>query len=146
MSFCCLNHSYYTELLRERNKMKSKVLLFLSSILIALILFLTSLVAVDQIRGSNSTIAQASINEYTDNFKLSSWVVVNSSLSDLLNAGWKIIAQSSHRVATVTTNGVGAIDQATYIYTISKGNKYITCYIMNPVPNKGGYSACRSIN
>jgi hypothetical protein len=80
------------------------------------------------------------------NFKLSSWTVVNSSLTDLLNSRWKIIAQSSHRVAIVTTNGVGAIDKSTFVYTLSKGNKYITCPLFDPPANKGGYTACRAIN
>jgi hypothetical protein len=80
------------------------------------------------------------------NYKMTSWIVVNSNLTELLNNGWKIIAQSTHRVATVTTNGVGAIDETIFVYTLSKVNKYITCSVYNPIADKGGSSGCRALN
>jgi hypothetical protein len=122
--------------------MNYKILMLSSHALIASFASLLSLVSFNSFFSTKNVVAQPS----DTNFKLSSWSVINSSLSELLNSGWKITAQSSHRVATVTTNGVGAFDETTFVYTLSKGSKYITCLLYNPVANKGGYTACRAIN
>jgi hypothetical protein len=79
-------------------------------------------------------------------FKINPWTVVDSNLSELLNDGWKLVGQSSHRVATVTGGGIGAIDEETFVYTLTKNGKYVTCFLQNPVPNKGAYGGCRLIN
>jgi hypothetical protein len=91
-------------------------------------------------------VAKAQSPTRNQNFKLTSWNVVNSSLTDLLNSGWKIVGTSSHRVATVTGRGIGAIDEETYVYTVSKDGKYINCSFTDPVANKGAYTACRLLN
>jgi hypothetical protein len=124
--------------------MKSNNLSFIFCILIASVASFLSLIVSSQFPGDKKVSAQNS--DVRSNFKISSWNVVDSSLSDLLNSGWKLVSQSSHRVATVTTNGVGAIEETTYVYTLSKGSKYITCFLNSPVANKGAYSGCRSIN
>jgi hypothetical protein len=126
------------------SKMKTKLLL---AIMLPLLSFLLSCLILFGLPDYSSTkIVNAQASDQTANFHLTLWNSVNSSLSDLLNSGWKIIAQSSHRVATVTTNGVGAIDQRSFVFTLMKGSKYINCIVTNPEVNKGGYSGCRSLN
>jgi hypothetical protein len=88
--------------------------------------------------------AQSSRN--TPVFKINPWTVVDSNLADLLNSGWKLVGQSSHRIATVTGGGIGAIDEETFVYTLTRNGKYVTCFLQNPIPNKGAYGGCRLIN
>jgi hypothetical protein len=91
--------------------------------------------------GSQSVMAQSPTTKYNP------WKVVDSSLADLLNSGWRLVGQSSHRTATSTTaGGVGAIDDTTYVYTLTKNGKYVTCLLTNPKADIGVYSGCRLIN
>lgn len=74
------------------------------------------------------------------------WKPVDSSLSDLLNSGWKLINQSSNRVATSPgASGYKPYDEENFTYTLYKNGKYITCFIGNPNPDNA-YSRCRLIN
>jgi hypothetical protein len=78
---------------------------------------------------------------------VTSWKVVNKSMSDLLNSGWRIVSQSAYRVATSTSGGFGSIDEETFIYTIVKDGKFITCIIPNPQREPGvTRSGCRLLN
>jgi hypothetical protein len=72
------------------------------------------------------------------------WVIVNSSLGELLNSGWIIVNQSSNRVVIAPyTNG--ASDEVTYTYLLHKNGKYVNCFILNPRPDNAS-SACRQLN
>jgi hypothetical protein len=72
------------------------------------------------------------------------WRVVNQSLSELLDSGWKIIGHSSHRVVIAPyTNG--ASDEENYSYILYKNGKYINCFIINPRPENSS-SGCRQLN
>ncbi len=72
------------------------------------------------------------------------WLVVNSSLGELLNSGWIIVNQSNNRVVIAPyTNG--ASDEVTYTYLLHKKGKYINCSIRNPSPDDAS-SACRQLN
>lgn len=64
--------------------------------------------------------------------KRTMWRPVESSLTDLLNSGWKLVSFSSDRAATATGGGIGAIDEQTFSYILYKDGKYITCFITNP--------------
>jgi hypothetical protein len=72
------------------------------------------------------------------------WRVVDTNLSGLLDSGWKIIGYSSHRVAIAPyTNG--ASDESIYSYVLQKNSKYINCFVGNPRPDNA-QSACRQLN
>jgi hypothetical protein len=72
------------------------------------------------------------------------WVNANRSLAELLDSGWQIVSQSSHR-AYYGGVGTGKIDESTYIYTLRKQSQYITCTIFDPIINQTR-SRCRHIN
>jgi hypothetical protein len=72
------------------------------------------------------------------------WKVVNQSLGELLDSGWKIISHSSHRVV-IAPYTTGASDEETYSYVLYKNGKYITCLIDNPRPDNTS-SKCRQLN
>jgi hypothetical protein len=74
------------------------------------------------------------------------WVVVNSSLADLLNDGWKIINHSYSDSRTSASPGVSETREVTISYLLTKDNKYINCSLFNPFPGKRNISGCRSIN
>jgi hypothetical protein len=72
------------------------------------------------------------------------WKVVDKSLGELLDSGWKIISHSSHRVV-ITPYTNGASDEETHTYILHKDSKYISCQIINPRPDDT-YSRCRRLN
>jgi hypothetical protein len=72
------------------------------------------------------------------------WRDADRSLAGLLNSGWQIVGQSSHRAYF---GGTGIrIDETTYVYTLRKESQYITCLIYSPNANGKTYSRCRHIN
>jgi hypothetical protein len=87
----------------------------------------------------------AQTNSQNPNFKSTPWAVVNNSLAELLDSGWKVVSQSTFRVAMPRTGGIGFIDDTSFVYTVSKNGKYITCILTNPTPNNGN-SGCRLLN
>jgi hypothetical protein len=74
------------------------------------------------------------------------WKIIDSSLADLLNDGWKLVNQSSDRAAIATGGGIGAFDEQTFTFVLSKNGKYVMCAITNPSVRDGVYSRCRSLN
>ncbi len=74
------------------------------------------------------------------------WEVVNSSLSDLLNSGWKVIDHSYTDARTSSNPGVQGTIERTFTYLLLKNGKYITCSLPNPYPGERNVSGCRSIN
>jgi hypothetical protein len=124
--------------------MKSRSLLLLSHLSIAVMTSLVASIFLSQY--FKNEIVNAQISDQNFNSKLTPWKVVDSSLAELLNNGWKIVGQSSHRVTTVTSGGIGAIDETHYVYTLLKGGKHITCSLFNPVANQGAYGKCRLLN
>jgi hypothetical protein len=87
-----------------------------------------------------------SVSAQNPNSQRTMWEVVNKSLTDLLNDGWRPINQASDRAAIATTGGVGAFDVQTHQYLLSRNGKYITCVISNPRVVEGAYSQCRLLN
>jgi hypothetical protein len=74
------------------------------------------------------------------------WEVVDSSLSDLLNDGWKLVNHSYSDARTSSSPGVTGVIERTYTYLLIKNDKYITCHLPNPFPGRRNVSGCRSIN
>jgi hypothetical protein len=86
----------------------------------------------------NIAIAETPTNKKTP------WKIIDQSLGELLDSGWKIISHSGHRVVIAPyTNG--ASDEETYSYILQKNGKYVTCLIINPRPDNT-YSRCRQLN
>jgi hypothetical protein len=73
------------------------------------------------------------------------WKVVKFSMTDLLNDGWQIVTQSSHRSVLVNSNGTIGMDEQKILYTLHKDRKYITCILQNPKLS-GSVSGCRYLN
>jgi hypothetical protein len=84
--------------------------------------------------------------EEIPNRKRTMWNVVDKSLTDLLNEGWKPVNQISDRAAIATTRGEGAFDEQTFGFLLVRNGKYITCLITNPKVVEGAYSRCRALN
>jgi hypothetical protein len=118
---------------------------------IALLIFSASLIFV-----GNQMSAVASLNARTNDIALTSnlqrttWKVLDDSMTDLLDDGWKIIAQSSYRVVLgysfYTGYSEARQDDNSYDYTLQKSNKYVTCFLRNPNIEKGTSSGCRALN
>jgi hypothetical protein len=96
----------------------------------------------------------------TPNNKKTEWSIVNKSLGELLNEGWRITNHGTSRSASNTTSFVSAsngqgrnnwtnessFDNETFTFVLSRDNKYIICLINNPSLAEGTYSRCRSLN
>ena len=82
------------------------------------------------------------------NFKQTIWRNVDSSLSELLNNGWQLSAQSSSRTSTPPVLGspTPRINEVMHTFTVTKNGKYIICILLEPRVQDETYSACRSFN
>jgi hypothetical protein len=78
--------------------------------------------------------------------QVTTWEIVDGSLANLLNNGWKPINVSVTDVATASVPGIAGIRSQAFIYLLSKDGKYITCILGNPSTKGANYSACRLIN
>jgi energy-converting hydrogenase Eha subunit H len=74
------------------------------------------------------------------------WGKVNMSMTQLLNNGWQISAHSSNHVAVGNAGSANNYDNAEYTYLLTKGGRYITCIVQNPLPPIANVVACRSLN
>jgi hypothetical protein len=90
---------------------------------------------------SNTVNAQSTARSH-----VTTWKIVNSSLSTLLNDGWKLVNISGTDVATAPSANVGAIRSVSFVYVLSKDGKYVTCIINDPDAIGLNYSRCRLIN
>jgi hypothetical protein len=77
---------------------------------------------------------------------VTTWRIVDSSLSTLLNDGWKLVNISGTDVATAPYANVRAIRSVSFIYVLSKDGKYVTCIVNDPDAIGTNYSRCRLIN
>jgi hypothetical protein len=124
--------------------MKKSILLSICSIVLLLVSIFISF-------NANQSVAQSArlqSNQYAQNsnYQKTSWRATNDSLTDLLDDGWKIISGNAYRMALATTGGVGAFDDTTFVYTLSKQSKYITCFMKDPTVKDGASSGCRLLN
>jgi hypothetical protein len=74
------------------------------------------------------------------------WEDAETSLSQLLNSGWKVSAHSSSHAVTASAPGVTSFDAITFTYLLVKNDKYITCLIVNPRPPVARSASCRRLN
>jgi hypothetical protein len=123
--------------------MKKSVLLNIFSVFLLMYSVFLMFTANQAIAKSVSPPTQYAQNR---NFQKTSWKPVNDSLTDLLDDGWKLVGTSSYRMATVTTGGVGAFDDTSFNYVLTKGNKYVNCFVTNPSAQSGASSGCRLLN
>jgi hypothetical protein len=104
---------------------------------------LIGLASISLVMFSNASIAQAPNRQST------MWNVVDKSLTQLLDSGWKIISQSGYRVFISRVVGIRReieeSDETTHIYTLYKDGKNISCLVANPQPNNA-HSKCRRLN
>jgi hypothetical protein len=99
--------------------------------------FRTGIVSIMWIMMCNTVIAETPKSK-------TPWRVVNQSLGELLDSGWKIISYSSNRVVIAPyTNG--AVDEERYSYILQKNGKFINCFVDSPRPDNA-YSSCRQLN
>jgi hypothetical protein len=103
--------------------------------------FLLILVAISTECSNQKAVAQTPLSYRT------TWKPVNSSMSDLLNSGWKMIGQGSDRAATPSIPGspTPGFDEQTFTYSLYRDGKYITCIVVNPRPDNT-FSRCRMVN
>jgi hypothetical protein len=74
------------------------------------------------------------------------WRIVDKSLNELLDSGWKIISHSTNRIVTSPgTSGNLLYDESTDTYILYKDSKYINCSVRDPRPDNA-YSRCRQLN
>jgi hypothetical protein len=73
-----------------------------------------------------------------------SWKIVDKSMAELLNSGWKVVHYSSDRVV-ILPGTVSGSDQRSFTYLLYKNGKYINCFLVDPRPDNA-YSGCREIN
>jgi hypothetical protein len=74
------------------------------------------------------------------------WEKVEVSLGELLSSGWQLLGTSSNRVAYQNSFSPGGFDETTFVYSLTKNGKYITCYLSNPKPPIAQTAGCRKIN
>jgi len=67
------------------------------------------------------------------------WVPLTQSMTDLLNAGWKIIGFNDYQTEMFSDNF------SSYTFTLSNGGKYVICFIVSPAMNDAK-SKCRALN
>jgi hypothetical protein len=73
------------------------------------------------------------------------WRIVEKSLSELLDSGWKMTGHGTNRAKTSGYHGVSQYDQVAYTFTLYRDGKYIMCIIAEPSPDNA-YSYCRALN
>jgi hypothetical protein len=73
------------------------------------------------------------------------WKIVEKSLTELLNSGWKMISHDTNRAKTSGYQSQAAYDQQTHTFTLYKDGKYIICLISEPRPDYA-FSYCRELN
>jgi hypothetical protein len=124
--------------------MKKSILLNICSIILLFASIFFSFSANQAV--AQSTAAHSNQYAQSSNFQKTSWKVINDSMTDLLDDGWKIISSNSYRMALATTGGVGAFDETSFVYTLNKQNKYVTCFLTDPKAREGASSGCRLLN
>jgi hypothetical protein len=75
------------------------------------------------------------------------WEDVTSSLSELLDSGWKVVSHGSNRV--LQSSGVSYrndTDEEMISFLLIKDEKYILCRIINPKTPIATRASCRKIN
>jgi hypothetical protein len=84
--------------------------------------------------------AEARKKDPVDTFeRVTDWVPVSKSMSELLNEGWKIVGFNDYQTEMFSDN----ISSHTFI--VASGNRYIICFLIGPAMNDAK-SKCRALN
>lgn len=84
--------------------------------------------------------AEARKQEPVDTYeRVTDWVPVQKSMSELLNEGWKIISFNDYQTEMFSDN------ITSHAFVLANGNKYIICFLIGPAMNDAK-SKCRALN
>lgn len=67
------------------------------------------------------------------------WVPLTQSMTELLNAGWRIVGFNNYETEMFSEN------ISSYSFILSSGNKYVLCFMDSPAMNDAK-SKCRALN
>jgi hypothetical protein len=87
---------------------------------------------------------KATLAQVSTDFLLTKWEKAGASLSELLDNGWQISGHSSSHAAFRVAND-DAYNKKGYTFLLTKSNKYIMCFIENPLP-PAARTICRKLN
>ncbi len=73
------------------------------------------------------------------------WEDTKISMKDLLNVGWRLTSHGTNRVAANSSSG-NSFDVETFSFILTKGEKYIICFVENPRPPLANAASCRKLN
>jgi hypothetical protein len=74
------------------------------------------------------------------------WEDAKTSMSALLDNGWRIIGHSFNRVAANNTAVSSGFDEKVFTFILNNGSKYVICLSDNPKPPIANASSCRKLN
>ena len=67
------------------------------------------------------------------------WIPLSQSMTELLNAGWKIISHANYRTEMFDPN------TESFSFILTNGDRYVICMIDDPAMNNST-SKCRALN
>jgi heptaprenylglyceryl phosphate synthase len=91
-------------------------------------------------------ILNSSDSAFALRYRATDWKDTDTSMTELLNSGWKIINHGSNRGTVSDQFGNKRFDEETYTFILNKEDKYILCYMINPRTPQAEFAACRSLN
>lgn len=84
--------------------------------------------------------AEARKKEPVDTYeRVTAWVPVSKSMSELLNEGWKIVGFNDYQTEIFSDN------ITSHAFILTNGNKHIICFLIDPAMNDAK-SKCRALN
>lgn len=84
--------------------------------------------------------AEARKKEPVDTYeRVTDWVPVQKSMSELLNDGWKIVGFNDYQTEMFSDN------ITSHAFVLASGNKYVICFLIGPAMNDAK-SKCRALN
>lgn len=69
------------------------------------------------------------------------WIPLSQSMTELLNAGWKIISHAHYQTEVFNSNP----NIESFSFILTNGNRYVICMIDDPVMNNTT-TRCRALN
>jgi hypothetical protein len=90
--------------------------------------------------------ANTSLSQTSKSDRQTVWQLVDNSLDELLDDGWKLLDQSITRSVTNPAPGISGVNTTMFSYTLGKNGKHITCIVIDPRSSEIVYSRCFRIN
>jgi hypothetical protein len=90
--------------------------------------------------------ANISLSQISSSDQQTVWQLVDNSLDELLDDGWKLLDQSITRSVTNPAPGISGVNTTMFSYTLGKNGKHITCIVIDPRSSEIVYSRCFRIN